>query len=195
MLNLSLLIMCCGAEANNPPSSTTGLTVAQQLSDLWKFFCYHSPPTPVKGYSALHTKISIFDYTDDWWWHFLFIYFFCLQRTCCWSCIDSNIDRLPESGLGNIWSCFCLCLHFLFCGVSAVHLRGGCLTQHLGARQSDRVSAGFISHNCQEISKLGGYIKWKAVSEIYFNSKHRKTLLWMTLQPWCALTLFIFWET
>lgn len=75
MLNLSLLIMYCCAEANNSPSSTTGLTVAQQLSDLWKRFCYPSPPTPVKGYSALHTKISIFDYTDDWWWHFLFIYF------------------------------------------------------------------------------------------------------------------------
>lgn len=145
-------------------------------------------------FSSAYQNINL--WLHRWLMMAFFIYFFfCLQRTCCWSCIDSNIDRLPESGLGNIWSCFCLCLHFLFCGVSAVHLRGGCLTQHLGARQSDRVSAGFVSHNCQEISKLGGYIKWKAVSEIYFNSKHRKTLLWMTLQPWCALTLFIFWET
>lgn len=66
-----------------------------------------------KGTSVVHTEITMFDRAAAYRW----LGIFCLQSAHCGESLDSNIDWLLESGLGYIWKCFCLCLHF-FCFVA-----------------------------------------------------------------------------
>lgn len=100
-----------------------------------------------KGTLVVQTKISIFDYAASWMMAWCFV----PAEHSLQESLDSNVDWLLESGLGCIWICFCLCLHF-FCFVlcQLFICEAACLTQHLGACQSDRVSAGLVSHYCQE---------------------------------------------
>lgn len=105
----------------------------------------------------MHTEITMFDCAAAYRW----LGIFCLQSAHYGESLDSNIDWLLESGLGYIWKCFCLCLHFfVLWRVSCSSVELGCLTQHLGARHCDRLSAALVSHYCQEKSTSGNISRY-----------------------------------